>query len=157
MNPYTTKPKDLKPSVKKDSPELFKSPLAASRKYAIFTRGQINTSSTGITAAEGGGSLGGLVSITKNNGVWENIINNPYATGIKGSLVSKTYVPRNFNTTNPTGLFKSPLAASRKYAILTQGQINTSSTGIIAAEGGGSLGGLVSVTKNEGVWENTLK
>ncbi len=89
MNPYTTKPKDLKPSVKKDSSDLFKSPLAASRKYAIFTGGQINTSSTGITAAEGGGSLGGLVSITKNKGVWETVINN---------------IPQRIP--NPTSLFK---------------------------------------------------
>lgn len=89
MNPYTTKPKDLKPSVKKDSSDLFKSPLAASRKYAIFTGGQINTSPTGITAAEGGGSLGGLVSITKNKGVWETVINN---------------IPQKIP--NPTSLFK---------------------------------------------------
>ena len=107
MNPYTTKPKDLKPSVKKDSLKLFKSPLGASRKYAIVTKGDIEYSED-IYATEGGGYPGNLASITKNTGVWEPLANNVVGTGKLFNLaLGQVITPSQFDKTpNPTNLFK---------------------------------------------------
>lgn len=107
MNPYTTKPNNLKPSVKKDSLRLFKSPLGASRKYAIFTGGDVEYSED-IYATEGGGYPGNLASITKNAGVWEPLTNNVIGTGKLFNLaLGQVITPSQFDKTpNPTNLFK---------------------------------------------------
>ena len=48
-------------------------------------------------------------NITADDGIsWRQILTNPYTTGTKGTLATKEYIPRNFNTANPTNLFVYP-------------------------------------------------
>ena len=48
-------------------------------------------------------------NLTSDDGIsWRETLANPYATGVKGTLAKKEYVPRNFNTANPTDLFVIP-------------------------------------------------
>lgn len=119
--------------------ELFKNPTGddATSMY-MFTTGEIINS-----------------NLTSDNGIsWQETLTNPYATGTKGTLATKTYVPRNFKTANPTDLFFQPLGVSKKYVTITNGEIDFNGFGgdIYATEGGGYPGQLASISKATGVW-----
>ena len=73
--------------------ELFISPVGddATSMY-MFTTGELINS-----------------NLTSDDGIsWRENLTNPYATGVKGTLAKKEYVPRNFNLANPTELFIYP-------------------------------------------------
>lgn len=94
-------------------------------------------------------------NITADDGIsWRQILTNPYTTGTKGTLATKEYIPRNFNTANPTDLFIQPLGVSEKYATITNGEIDFNGFGgdIYATEGGGYPGQLASISRATGVW-----
>lgn len=63
--------------------------------------------------------------ITDNDGIsWRSNLLNPYATGTKGTLASKTYIPRNNRTPNPTDEFIYP-TGSVDYSSLLDTPINS--------------------------------
>ncbi len=54
--------------------------------------------------------------LTSDDGVsWQQTLTNPYATGTKGTLATKTYINRNNRTSNPLSEFKIPVNASLEY------------------------------------------
>jgi hypothetical protein len=58
-------------------------------------------------------------NLTSDDGIsWRENLTNPYATGTKGTLATKTYVPRNFKTSNPIDLFTSPTGSTDYYTLL---------------------------------------
>ena len=58
-------------------------------------------------------------NLTSDNGIsWQETLTNPYATGTKGTLATKTYVPRNFKTSIPIDLFTSPTGSTDYYTLL---------------------------------------
>ena len=58
-------------------------------------------------------------NLTSDNGIsWQETLTNPYATGTKGTLATKTYIPRNFKTSNPIDLFTSPTGSTDYYTLL---------------------------------------
>ena len=73
-------------------------------------------------------------NITADDGIsWRQILTNPYATGVKGSLSSKEYVLRNNQIPNPQGLFKyknteTPL---KKFALNNMGYKGLANDNII--------------------------
>lgn len=57
--------------------------------------------------------------LTKDDGIsWKETLTNPYTTGVKGTLATKTYIPRNFKTSNPIDLFTSPTGSTDYYTLL---------------------------------------
>ena len=69
--------------------------------------------------------------LTKDDGIsWRETLINPYATGVKGTLAKKEYVPRNFNTANPTDLFVYPTGddATSMYMFTTGEFVNSDLT-----------------------------
>tara|TARA_Y100000592_G_C5481413_1_gene325766 strand:- start:1870 stop:4968 length:3099 start_codon:yes stop_codon:yes gene_type:complete len=55
-------------------------------------------------------------SLLKDDGIsWRENLTNPYATGVKGTLAKKEYVPRDFKIANPTELFQAGLGVTIDY------------------------------------------
>ena len=51
--------------------------------------------------------------LTSDDGVsWQQTLTNPYVTGTKGTLATKTFISRNFKTLNPTDLFQFPTGST---------------------------------------------
>ena len=70
-------------------------------------------------------------NITADDGIsWRQILTNPYTTGTKGTLATKEYIPRNFNTANPTNLFVYPTGddATSMYMFTTGETVNSNLT-----------------------------
>ena len=96
-------------------------------------------------------------SVTDDDGVsWREDIKFPYTTGIKGTLASKKYVPRNNNISNPIDLFINPLGVSYKYSNLVGGNSFELSGNVDVFTDKGI--GLASINKSgNGVWDNSFQ
>jgi hypothetical protein len=110
-NPYTTGIKGSLAS-KIYKPKNFQS--SNPTNLFVYPTGDDATSMYMFTTGETVDS-----NLTNNDGIsWRETLTNPYTTGVKGTLATKTYIPRNFKTSNPTDLFTTPTGSTDYYTLL---------------------------------------